>query len=55
MPGDVKMKQLRKLAFHGEKVKADGIASLASLTELRSLAFKWLEDEYSNEFVNLFT
>ena len=31
------MTQLRKLAFSAYKVKADGIASLASLTELRSL------------------
>ena len=50
-----KMTQLRKLAFYAEKVKADGIYSLASLTELRSLEFRWINVEYMNEWVNLFT
>ena len=50
-----KMTQLRKLAFHAEKVKADGIYSLASLTELRSLEFRWINVEYMNEWANLFT
>ena len=50
-----KMTQLRKLAFRAEKVKVDGIYSLASLIELRSLEFRWINVEYMNEWANLFT
>ena len=55
-----KMTQLRKLAFDGEQVKADGIANLASLTELRSLKLPNRRvtlselEAYLKELVNLF-
>ena len=55
------MTQLTKLAFHGDQVKADGIANLASLTELRSLKLPKYQallsegEAYMNALVNLFT
>ena len=53
------MTQLRKLAVYTEIVRADGIASLAGLKELRNLKLRDYETEhdveYLNEFVNLFT
>ena len=50
-----KMTQLRELSFHAEKAKGDGIVSLASLSELRTLKLSWINDECMNEYVILFT
>ena len=65
-----KISQLTKLSFYGAQIKADGISSLANLTELRSLRIPWhghnfwYSDivsvnsgsvQYLEELVNLFT